>query len=132
MTELWVVQQATAPLAAMQEGFDVPFAQRAMGLVGIGAMIGIAWILSSDRRRVNWRLVGFGVGLQFVFGFLVLKTGVGQALFDGASAVFQQLLPQDHHPAAEVLTRHLHPLILANPWLHLAPYDGGCILAHQE
>ena len=92
MTQLWVVQQVTAPLAAMQEGFDVPFAQRAMGVVGIGAMIGIAWILSSDRRKVNWRLVGFGVGLQFVFGFLVLKTGVGQALFDGASAVFQQLL----------------------------------------
>jgi CNT family concentrative nucleoside transporter len=76
----------------MQEGFDVPLARRAMGVVGIAAMIGVAWALSSDRRKVNWRLVGFGVGLQFVFGFLVLKTGVGQALFDGASAVFQQLL----------------------------------------
>jgi CNT family concentrative nucleoside transporter len=82
----------TELVAVMQEGLDVPIVQRAMGVVGIGAMIGLAWILSSDRRNVNWRLVGFGVGLQFVFGFLVLKTGVGQALFDGASAVFQQLL----------------------------------------
>jgi CNT family concentrative nucleoside transporter len=108
MTELWVVQQVTAPLAAMQEGFDVPFLQRAMGVVGIAAMIGIAWTLSSDRRNVNWRLVGFGVGLQFVFGFLVLKTGVGQALFDGASAVFQQLLSFTEHGARFIFGNLVH------------------------
>ncbi|MCZ6858457.1 MAG: hypothetical protein O7F70_10690, partial [Gemmatimonadetes bacterium] len=87
MTGLWIVQQALAP-----EGLDTPLLQRGMGIVGIAVMIGIAWSMSSDRSKVSWRLVGFGVALQVVFGFLVLKTAVGQALFDGANNVFAQLL----------------------------------------
>jgi CNT family concentrative nucleoside transporter len=78
--------------AVPPQGLDTTLVQRAMGLVGIAAMLGIAWMLSSDRRRVNWRLVGLGVALQLVFGFLVLKTGVGHALFDGVNRVFAQLL----------------------------------------
>ncbi len=91
MTGLWIVQQAVAPLVA-QEGLDTPLLQRGMGIVGIAVMIGIAWSMSSDRSKVSWRLVGFGVALQVVFGFLVLKTGVGRVLFDGANNVFAQLL----------------------------------------
>ena len=81
MTGLWIVQQAVVP-----EGLDTPLLQRGMGIVGIAVMIGIAWSMSSDRSKVSWRLVGFGVALQVAFGFLVLKTGVGQALFDGLCA----------------------------------------------
>ncbi|MFB3069612.1 MAG: Na+ dependent nucleoside transporter N-terminal domain-containing protein, partial [Gemmatimonadales bacterium] len=91
MTGLWILQQALTPLMA-QEGLDTPLLQRGMGIVGIAVMIGIAWSMSSDRSKVSWRLVGFGVALQVAFGFLVLKTGVGHALFDGANNVFAQLL----------------------------------------
>lgn len=92
MTGFWLVQQAAAPLAAVQEGLNTSLVQRSMGVVGMAVMVGIAWMLSADRRNVNWRLVGFGVGLQLVFGFFVLKTGMGQLLFDGANRVFAQLL----------------------------------------
>jgi CNT family concentrative nucleoside transporter len=70
----------------------VPLAARAMGLVGLATMIGIAWLLSSDRKRIPWRLVATGVALQAVLGFLVLKTGVGRALFNGANVAFTELL----------------------------------------
>ncbi|MBI3983547.1 MAG: NupC/NupG family nucleoside CNT transporter [Gemmatimonadetes bacterium] len=63
-----------------------------MGIVGIVTMLGVAWLLSVDRRRVNWRLVGMGVVLQAVVGLVVLKTGVGRALFQGANTVFTGLL----------------------------------------
>ncbi|MFQ5703828.1 MAG: NupC/NupG family nucleoside CNT transporter [Gemmatimonadales bacterium] len=63
-----------------------------MGLVGIGSMIVIAWALSNNRRKVNWKLVGTGVVLQAVLGFVVLNTGVGRFLFQGANTVFTQLL----------------------------------------
>lgn len=99
MTGFWLVQQAAAPLAAAQEGLTTPLVQRTMGVVGMAVMVGIAWVLSADRRNVNWRLVGFGIGLQLVFGFLVLKTGMGQALFDGANRVFAQLLAFTEHGA---------------------------------
>jgi CNT family concentrative nucleoside transporter len=66
--------------------------QRLMGFVGFGVMIGIAWLMSANRRAVNWRLVGIGVALQGVVGVVVLKTNVGKAIFTGANAVFMQLL----------------------------------------
>ena len=69
-----------------------PFAARLMGVVGLATMIGIAWLLSSDRKRIPWRLVATGVALQAVLGFLVLKTGVGRALFNGANIAFTELL----------------------------------------
>ena len=92
MTGLLLVQTAAEQLAAAREGLDTPLLPRLMGLVGIGTMLAIAWGLSVNRRRVNWRLIGMGVGLQGLFGFLVLKTVVGRALFAGANKVFTQLL----------------------------------------
>ncbi len=88
MAMLWMVQVGPAAGAPL----DTPFGARLIGLLGLGTMIGIAWLLSNNRSRINWRLVATGVGLQAVFGVLVLKTGVGQALFRGANAVFGRLL----------------------------------------
>ena len=76
----------------ISESLDTPLAQRLVGILGIATMIAIAWLLSSDRRRISWRLVGIGVALQAVLGFIVLKTGVGRALFAGANVVFTRLL----------------------------------------
>jgi len=82
----------SAVQAAADVGGGTPFVARLMGLVGIAAMVGIAWLLSSNRARVSWRLVGIGVLMQAVLGVIVLKTGVGRALFDGANIVFTRLL----------------------------------------
>jgi CNT family concentrative nucleoside transporter len=38
----------------------------AISLLGIFAMIGIAVLLSSDRRSISWRLVTMGIGLQIL------------------------------------------------------------------
>jgi CNT family concentrative nucleoside transporter len=76
----------------ISESLDTPLAQRLVGILGIATMIAIAWLLSSDRRRISWRLVGIGVALQAVLGFIVLKTGAGRALFAGANVVFTRLL----------------------------------------
>lgn len=92
MTGLWLLQTAAEQLEAARQGLDTPLGERLFGILGIAAMIAIAWALSANRRSVNWRLVGVGVALQAVFGFLVLKTVVGRTLFRGANAVFIQLL----------------------------------------
>jgi CNT family concentrative nucleoside transporter len=89
---LLALQTAAERLAAARAGLHTPLPARLMGVVGMAVMIGIAWLLSSDRRRINWRLVGMGVVVQVVFGLLVLKTGVGRALFDAANAGFTRLL----------------------------------------
>lgn len=80
-------------LEALKSG-DVgqDMAGRLMCLVGLFAMIGIAWLLSENRRRVDWRLVGMGTVLQLVFAFLVLKTGAGRAVFQAANDAINVLL----------------------------------------
>ena len=97
MTVLWLTQGAADQLGAVRDGLGTPLLARLMGVVGIATMIGIAWALSADRRKVNWRLVGIGVALQALFGTIVLKTALGQALFDGVNTVFGQLLAFTEH-----------------------------------
>lgn len=74
------------------QALATPLSQRLVGFVGLFMMVAIAWLLSNNRSKINWRLVLTGLGLQAVFGFIVLKTGVGRALFNTANAVFSRLL----------------------------------------
>lgn len=56
-----------------------------VAVLGLVAMLLIAWLLSNNRRRIPWRTVITGTLLQFVFALLILKTSGGQAFFGKAS-----------------------------------------------
>ena len=103
----WALQ-ATQQLGDLREGLDTPLLSRMTGLIGIVIIVGIAWMLSTDRRRVNWRLVGLGVGLQAALGFLVLKTHVGRILFQTANSAFTQLLGFTQQGASFVFGNLVH------------------------
>ncbi len=75
-------QTAADRFEAIRGGLDIPLGARLIGVVGIAVMIGLAVLISYDRRKINWRLVGSGVALQVAFGLLVLKTGAGRAVFE--------------------------------------------------
>ena len=60
---------------------DAPLWQRGISAFGLFVLIGLAWAMSSHRRRIPWRVIGWGVGLQLAFGVFVLKTDVGLWLF---------------------------------------------------
>ena len=100
MNGLWLLQSAAEQMAAAREGLGTPLPASLVGIVGMATMIGLAWLLSSQRRRVNWRLVGMGVLVQVFFGFLVLKTPFGRRLFEGANTVFIGLLGYTKQGAA--------------------------------
>ncbi|HJL29477.1 MAG TPA: Na+ dependent nucleoside transporter N-terminal domain-containing protein, partial [Polyangiaceae bacterium LLY-WYZ-15_(1-7)] len=69
-------------LSALRDGASaVPWWQRALSVAGLAALLGVAWLASSNRRRFPWRVVGWGLGLQLLFALFVLKTGAGRALF---------------------------------------------------
>lgn len=53
-----------------------------VSVLGLVVFIGIAWALSSNRKKIPWRAVAWGLGLQFLFGFLILKTAPGERVFD--------------------------------------------------
>jgi concentrative nucleoside transporter, CNT family len=55
--------------------------QRAISLLGIVVMLLICWAVSYDRKDIPWRVIGYGIGLQFVFALFILKTPMGEGLF---------------------------------------------------
>lgn len=52
-----------------------------ISLAGLFVLLGIAWLCSIDRRRINWRTVAWGTALQLIFAILILKTAPGRWLF---------------------------------------------------
>ncbi|MBX7151451.1 NupC/NupG family nucleoside CNT transporter [bacterium] len=46
---------------------------RFIGLLGIVTIFGIAYLVSNNKKRINWRLVGMGMVIQVVFGILIIK-----------------------------------------------------------
>ena len=62
------------------------------GLIGMILLLGIAFILSNNRRQINYRIVGWGLSLQFIFGILILKTPLGKPLFGFFDKVITKLI----------------------------------------
>ncbi len=67
-----------------------PLVARVIPVLGLVVFVGICWALSRNRALAlkNYRLLGWGFGLQFLFALLVLKTPVGTAFFSVVNDVF--------------------------------------------
>jgi CNT family concentrative nucleoside transporter len=61
-------------------------------LIGAAVILAIGVLFSTNRRAINWPTVGWGLGLQVVFAFVVLKTAFGQALFETVGGYITRLL----------------------------------------
>ena len=61
--------------------------------LSIGVLLFVCWLMSSNRSKIQWRLVAVGLGLQFTFALVVLGSSLGQAalrgLSDGVTKVVQ-------------------------------------------
>ena len=62
------------------------------GLMGMILLLGIAFILSNNRRQINYRIIVWGLSLQFIFGILILKTPLGKPLFGFFDKVITKLI----------------------------------------
>jgi len=58
------------------------------GFMGLAILIGIAAAFSDNRKRIDWKLVGAGVGLQLVFALIVIVLPGGRQFFEAISKVF--------------------------------------------
>jgi len=59
---------------------------------GLFLIAGFAWLLSANRKVVNWRVVGWGIGLQFLFAFFVFVVPAGTKFFLFVNRVVVTLL----------------------------------------
>src|SRR5665648_613955 len=66
--------------------------ERAVSLLGLFVMLGVAYALSEKRKAIQWRTVISGILLQFFFGLIILKTAWGRAIFDYMGRGFNAIL----------------------------------------
>jgi CNT family concentrative nucleoside transporter len=55
--------------------------ERLISVLGMAAMVLIAYAISYNRRQFPWRVVLWGVALQVLFAFLILWTDTGRVVF---------------------------------------------------
>ena len=55
--------------------------QRMTGLLGIVAILGLAYFMSNNRRAIRWKVVAWGLGLQVAFAIFVLRIPIGSEIF---------------------------------------------------
>ncbi len=65
---------------------------RFTGLLGLITFLALAYAFSTDRRAIRWRTVAWGLGLQILFAFLVIKWTYGQLILHRVAAVITGLL----------------------------------------
>jgi CNT family concentrative nucleoside transporter len=52
-----------------------------VSFTGIFILAGFAWVLSADRKNMNWRVIGWGIGLQIIIALFIFVVPAGAKLF---------------------------------------------------
>ncbi len=63
-------------IAAAAWGLQATIGPRGQAVAGVMFFFGVVALFSADLRKVNWRTIGWGFGLQLILALLVLKGGV--------------------------------------------------------
>jgi len=70
----------------------MPSMERLISFFGLLTMIGLAWLISENRRKMNWRLIVSGVVLQLALAVVLLTTSLKQAVFDFVEVMMTGLI----------------------------------------
>jgi CNT family concentrative nucleoside transporter len=82
-------QESTSKIVSSQ-GFTIESLLR--GLLGMFVLILISYLLSANRKAINWRTVSFGLGTQLILAVGVLKVSFVQAFFEWVGSLFIAVL----------------------------------------
>jgi len=78
----WIVLLVVLTLLALWFGLDTAKdPRRFISVAGMLVYVGISWVFSKHRRKVRWRPVLWGMGMQFVFALVILRTSHGFSAF---------------------------------------------------
>lgn len=61
-------------------------------LIGIVGLVALCWWVSEDRKRIDWKLVASGFGLQLILAALILKVSFFHNAVAGVSGFFSRLI----------------------------------------
>jgi len=63
-----------------------------MSFLGIFIILFVAWLFSSNRRNINWRVIFWGLSLQLLFGFFMFRLQIGIVVFKWLNIVAVRFL----------------------------------------
>ena len=66
--------------------------ERFTGIIGIIVLLMIAFLLSNNRSKIDYKLVGWGLALQLGFALFILKTPIGLPFFEFFDMLIKKLL----------------------------------------
>ena len=62
------------------------------GILGILTLLAIAYAMSNNRNKINFRTVYWGLSLQVVFAIFILKTPIGKPIFSYLDKIITKLI----------------------------------------
>ena len=62
------------------------------GVLGMFSLLFISFLFSSNRKAINWKTVGIGLGFQLIIAIGVLKISFVQNAFEGVGKIFVSIL----------------------------------------
>ncbi len=66
--------------------------ERFTGIIGIIVLLGFAYLISNNRKQINYKLVSVGLALQMGFALFILKTPLGLPFFNFFDKLIKELL----------------------------------------
>ena len=63
-----------------------------IGILGIGTLLGIAFLLSENKKGINIKTVAWGLSLQILFALIILKTPIGRPIFSFFDSAISKLI----------------------------------------
>lgn len=69
------------------------------GLLGLLVLIGLSYILSSNKKKINWSLVFTGIGLQLLIAFLMIRVPFIKAIFQYIVKLFSIMISSSYQSA---------------------------------
>ncbi|MCF1192985.1 Na+ dependent nucleoside transporter [Mangrovimonas sp. AS39] len=85
-----ITQQTTSNPIISSAGFSINSLLR--GALGMVVLLAIAFLLSKNRKAINWRTVGFGLLAQLLLAIGVLKIPFVQSVFEWVGGLFVAIL----------------------------------------
>lgn len=62
------------------------------GVLGMACLIGICYVLSKNRKQINWRTIGYALAMQIILALLILKVPIFNTAFDWLASMFVKVL----------------------------------------
>ena len=62
------------------------------GIIGIFTILGIAYLLSNNKKNINYKLISWGLSIQLIFALLILKSPIGKPIFGYMDKIIRKLI----------------------------------------